>query len=87
MTIERWTLPIAPTRPEQFIPKRLGRARKLLGFLRLHRHALFDDALIVFEHIFDRVFERDDVFFEIGVDVFDHRGEGGGLAATGGPGE
>ena len=47
MTIERWTLPIAPTRPEQFIPKRLGRARKLLGFLRLHRHALFDDALQV----------------------------------------
>ena len=44
MTIERWTLPIAPTWPEQFIPKRLGRARKLLGFLRLHRHELFDDA-------------------------------------------
>jgi len=47
MTIERWTLPIAPTWPEQFIPKRLGRARKLLGFLRLHRHEWFDDALQV----------------------------------------
>src|SRR5215210_6187587 len=29
---------------EQFLLKRLGRVRKLLGFLRLHRHELFDDA-------------------------------------------
>jgi hypothetical protein len=45
MTIARWTPAIAPTRQEQFILKRLGRVRKLLGFLRLHRHELFDDAL------------------------------------------
>src|SRR5215203_5863935 len=44
MTIARWTPPVAPTRQEQFILKRLGRVRKLLGFLRLHRHELFDAA-------------------------------------------
>ena len=44
MTIERWTPVVAPTKQEQFILKRLGRVRKLLGFLRLHRHELFDDA-------------------------------------------
>jgi len=36
--------PVAPTRQEQFLLKRLGRVRKLLGFLRRHRHELFDDA-------------------------------------------
>jgi Transposase DDE domain/Transposase domain (DUF772) len=44
MTIARWTPPVAPTRQEQFLLKRLDRVRKLLGFLRLHRHELFDDA-------------------------------------------
>jgi hypothetical protein len=44
MTIARWTPPVAATRQEQFILKRLGRVRKLLGFLRLHRHELFDEA-------------------------------------------
>ena len=44
MTIARWTPPVEPTRQEQFILKRLGRVRKLLGFLRLHRHELFDAA-------------------------------------------
>ena len=44
MTIARWTPPVAPTRQEQFILKRLGRVRKLLGFLRQHRHELFDAA-------------------------------------------
>jgi hypothetical protein len=44
MTIAHWTPAVAPTRQEQFILKRLGRVRKLLGFLRLHRHELFDDA-------------------------------------------
>ena len=44
MTMARWTPPVAPTRQEQFLLKRLGRVRKLLGFLRLHRHELFDDA-------------------------------------------
>jgi hypothetical protein len=43
MTIARWTPAVAPTTQEQFILKRLGRVRKLLGFLRLHRHELFDD--------------------------------------------
>jgi hypothetical protein len=44
MTIARWKPPVALTRQEQFLLKRLGRVRKLLGFLRLHRHELFDDA-------------------------------------------
>lgn len=44
MTIPRWKPPVAPTRQEQFLLKRLDRVRKLLGFLRLHRHELFDDA-------------------------------------------
>src|SRR5947208_16982196 len=45
MTIARWKPPVAPTRQEQFLLKRLDRVRKLLGFLRVHRHELFDDAL------------------------------------------
>src|SRR5438552_4760015 len=44
MMIARWKPSVAPTRQEQFLLKRLGRVRKLLGFLRLHRHELFDDA-------------------------------------------
>jgi hypothetical protein len=44
MTIARWKPPVAPTRQEQFLLKRLDRVRKLLGILRLHRHELFDDA-------------------------------------------
>ena len=44
MRIARWTPPVAPTRQEQFLLKRLGRVRKLLGFLRVHRHELFNDA-------------------------------------------
>ena len=44
MTIARWEPRVAPTRQEQFLLKRLDRVRKLLGFLRLHRHELFDDA-------------------------------------------
>jgi Transposase DDE domain/Transposase domain (DUF772) len=43
MTIARWKPPVAPTRQEQFLLKRLDRVRKLLGFLRLHRHELFDE--------------------------------------------
>src|SRR5215217_4133984 len=43
MTIARWTPPVTLTRQEQFLLKRLGRVRKLLGFLRVHRHELFDD--------------------------------------------
>src|SRR5713101_2774811 len=44
MTIARWNPPVAPTRQEQFLLKRLGRVRKLLGFLRVQRHELFNDA-------------------------------------------
>ena len=44
MTIARWQPAVAPTRQEQFLLKRLDRVRKLLGFLRLHRHELFDEA-------------------------------------------
>src|SRR5713226_8843197 len=44
MTIARWNPPVAPTRREQCLLKRLGRVRKLFGFLRVHRHKLFDDA-------------------------------------------
>src|SRR5260370_1988150 len=39
-----WNRPVAPTRREQFLLKRLGRVRKLFGFLRVHRHELFHDA-------------------------------------------
>ena len=48
--------------------------------------ALFNDTLVVFKNKFNRVFERDDVLFEIAVDVLDHRRKRGGLAATGRPG-
>ena len=44
MTIRRWRPPVALTRQERFLLKRLDRVRKLLGFLRRHRHELFDDA-------------------------------------------
>ena len=44
MTIARWQPPVAATRQEQFLLKRLDRVRKLLSFLRLHRHELFVDA-------------------------------------------
>jgi hypothetical protein len=43
MRIARWAPSVAPTTQEQFLLKRLDRVRKLLGFLRLHRHELFDD--------------------------------------------
>ena len=44
MTIRRWRPPVALTRQERFLLKRLDRVRKLLGFLRRHRHELCDDA-------------------------------------------
>lgn len=44
MTIARWTPAVPPTRQEQVLLKRLDRVRKLFGFLRVHRHELFDDA-------------------------------------------
>src|SRR5260370_32786370 len=44
MTVALCSPPVAPTRREQFLLKRLGRVRKLFGFLRVHRHELFHDA-------------------------------------------
>ena len=49
--------------------------------------ALLDDRLVVFKDVFDGVFQGDDVFAAVGVDVLDHRGQGGGFAATGGAGQ
>jgi len=43
MAIERWTPDVELSRQEQMLLKRLDRVRKLLGFLRLHRHVLFND--------------------------------------------
>ena len=44
VAMERWSPKQEPTRQEQFILKRLETKRKLFGFLRRHRHELFDDA-------------------------------------------
>lgn len=44
MTLPRWTPERSPTKQEQFLLRRLLRTRKLFGFLREHRHELFDDA-------------------------------------------
>jgi hypothetical protein len=43
MAMKRWTPRQETTRQEQFILKRLEKKRKLFGFLRRHRHELFDD--------------------------------------------
>ena len=43
MAMKRWTPPVATTRKEQFLLKRLTRTKKLFAFLRLHRHELFND--------------------------------------------
>jgi len=42
--MKRWSPKQEATRQEQFILKRLEKKRKLFGFLRRHRHELFDDA-------------------------------------------
>jgi len=44
MSIDRWQPREELTRQEQALMKRLDRVRKLLGFLRIHRRRLFDDA-------------------------------------------
>ncbi|HET6339286.1 MAG TPA: IS1182 family transposase [Polyangiales bacterium] len=44
MSIERWQPREDLSRQEQALMKRLDRVRKLLGFLRVHRRRLFDDA-------------------------------------------
>ena len=41
--MERWKPPVALSKQEKLIMKRLNRVRALFGFLRLHRHELFDD--------------------------------------------
>jgi hypothetical protein len=43
MGMERWKPKREATRQEEFLLKRLHRTRKLFGFLRRHRHELFDD--------------------------------------------
>lgn len=43
MAIMRWIPGTELSRQEQMLLKRLDRVRKLLGFLRLHRHVLFND--------------------------------------------
>src|SRR5437868_15298855 len=44
MSIDRWQPREELNRQEQALMKRLDRVRKLLGFLRIHRRRLFDDA-------------------------------------------
>ena len=41
--MERWKPPVELSRQEQMLMKRLVRVRALFGFLRTHRHELFDD--------------------------------------------
>ena len=43
MAIERWAPRREVTRQEQFLLKRLGRVKKLFGFLRRVRHELFNE--------------------------------------------
>jgi hypothetical protein len=42
--MERWSPPVKLSRQEQMLMKRLVRVRALFGFLRVHRHELFDEA-------------------------------------------
>lgn len=41
--MERWSPPVKLSPQEQMLMKRLVRVRALFGFLRLHRHELFDE--------------------------------------------
>lgn len=41
--MERWNPPVELSAQEKLLMKRLKRVRALFGFLRLHRHELFDD--------------------------------------------
>lgn len=43
MSIARWSPRLELTKREEFIIRRLGRVRKLMPFLRCHRHELIDD--------------------------------------------
>jgi len=42
--MERWSLPVELSKQEALLMKRLTRVRALFGFLRLHRHELFDES-------------------------------------------
>jgi Transposase DDE domain/Transposase domain (DUF772) len=42
--MERWSPPVELSKQEQLLMKRLTRVRALFGFLRLHRHELFDES-------------------------------------------
>jgi hypothetical protein len=44
MKIDRWHPSTTLSKREERLMKRLTRTRKLFGFLRMHRHELFDDA-------------------------------------------
>jgi len=44
MAIKRWKPPVKPTAAEERILARVKTTRKLFGFLRHHRHEIFDDA-------------------------------------------
>lgn len=41
--MERWSPPVGLSKQEQLLMKRLTRVRTLFGFLRQHRHELFDE--------------------------------------------
>ncbi len=43
VAMERWRPSVMVTKQEQFLLKRLEKKRKLFGFLRRHRHEIFDD--------------------------------------------
>ncbi len=43
VAMERWRPSVSVTKQEQFLLKRLEKKRKLFGFLRRHRHEIFDD--------------------------------------------
>lgn len=45
MSVPRWEPPIETSPEEDALLKRLSRVRKLFGFLRRHRHEIFDDSL------------------------------------------
>jgi hypothetical protein len=44
MAMARWNPRQTYTKQEEWLMRRLGRTRKLVAFLRAHRHELFDDA-------------------------------------------
>jgi hypothetical protein len=44
MTIERWNPSLTITKQEEFLLKRMTRNKKLFGFLRRHRHEIFDES-------------------------------------------